>query len=186
MAGTGNMTEREQVAASVLAYGKALVPDRFPRPDAMTLQAWASALGDLRVPSQVWPEAIEWWSLNTVGDRMVTPRELKDAARHVIRGVWEADPEKRAILENHRIARLRAREARGELPPGTAPESPSDTAMGAIEARSDATAQQLQRLKDGIRDRARARRVAEQINGTDRGDLFATANEPPEPRQNES
>ena len=179
MAADRSMTERDKIAKSVLAYGKALVPDRFPKPDPLTLQAWSVVLGEMRVPPQVWPEAIAWWSMNSVGDRMVTPRELKDAAQHIVRDVWETDPEKRRVLEVHRAARLREREQRGELPHGTAPEVPGDTSMVAIEARSEGTESRWRELRAGIAQRARSRREQDKNNAAgDRG-LFADMNKQP-------
>lgn len=151
---------RRALAAHILARGKALAPDRFPKPSPDTVNAWALVLAEIAVPDQVWPEAITWWSLNTAGDRMVTPRDLKDAAYHV-RDQWETDPDKRRILEDHRVARLRQREAAGELPAGTAPETPADTNVVQIEARRDETAGAWKRLRAGIEARATARRNAE-------------------------
>jgi hypothetical protein len=164
MAGDRTLTDREQIAANVLAFGKALTPDRFPKPTPIALQAWALVLGEVRVPSGVWPEAIAWWSMNSVGERMATPRELKEAALHIIRDVWETDPEKRRILEEHRAARLRRREALGELPPGTAPETPGDGQQAAIEPRREETAGRWKELRAGITARAQARHEAERHN----------------------
>ena len=161
MAGDRSLTPQEQVASNVLAYGKALVPDRFPRPDPLALQAWAMVLGEMRVPPQVWPEAIAWWSMNAVGDRMATPRELKEAAEHIVRDVWETDPVKRRVLDEHRAARLRAREARGELPPGTAPETPGDGPLALNPGRSEEGESAYKRFRAELAARSRARRVAE-------------------------
>jgi len=161
MAGDRSLSDREQIAANVLAYGKALVPDRFPKATPISLQAWATVLGEMRVPSQVWPEAIAWWSMNSVGDRMATPRELKEAAQHIVRDVWETDPQKRPLLDAHRAARLRRREAAGELPPGTVPETPGDGQQAAIEPRREDTEARWKELRAGIAARNKARREAE-------------------------
>lgn len=161
MAGDRSLSDREQIAANVLAYGKALVPDRFPKATPISLQAWATVLGEMRVPPQVWPEAIAWWSMNSVGDRMATPRELKEAAQHIVRDVWETDPQKRPLLDAHRAARLRAREARGELPPGTAPETPGDGPLALNPGRSDAGEESYRNFRAELAARAQARRAAE-------------------------
>lgn len=161
MAGDRTLTDREKLAATVLAFGKSLTPDRFPRPTPEALTAWGMVLGEMRVPADVWPEAIAWWSMNSASDRMATPRELKEAAQHIVRDVWETHPEKRWILEEHRSSRLRAREARGELPPGTAPEAAGDTGMVAIEPRSADTTNRWRETRAKIAQRARERRVAE-------------------------
>lgn len=161
MAGDRALTEREKLAATVLAFGKSLTPDRFPRPTREALVAWGMVLGEMRVPAEVWPEAIAWWSMNSASDRMATPRELKEAVQHIVRDVWETHPEKRRILEDHRAARLRARESRGELPPGTAPEAAGDTGMVAIEPRSADTTTRWRETRAKIAQRARERRATE-------------------------
>lgn len=178
MAGDRALTDREMLASKVLAFGKSLTPDRFPRPTPEALTAWGMVLGEMRIPAEVWPEAIAWWSMNSAGDRMATPRELKDAAQHIVRDVWETNPEKRRILDAHRAARLRAREARGELPPGTAPETAGDAGMVAIEPRSDSTASRWREVRSGIAQRARDRRIAER-EAAGSGELFEDMNKQP-------
>lgn len=178
MAGDRALTDREKLAATVLAFGKSLVPDRFPRATPEALIAWGMVLGEMRVPAEVWPEAIAWWSMNSATERMATPRELKEAAQHIVRDVWETNPEKRRILDAHRAARLRAREARGELPPGTAPDVPGDTGMAALEPRSDGTAKRWKDIREGIAQRARDRRIAER-EAAGSGELFVDMNKQP-------
>ncbi|MCH6197468.1 hypothetical protein MHT86_08165 [Corynebacterium mastitidis] len=85
----------------ILAAGKSLAPDRFPRPDADTARLWGETLSRVPLPAAVWPEAVRVWCLEMVGDRMVTPRDLREAA-YVVRDRWEADPARREALAAHR------------------------------------------------------------------------------------
>lgn len=118
--------EKLRLAGQVLGYGKAVAPDRFPRPSEETLAVWADTLGSIRVPVGVWPEAVRVWATDFVGERMATPRELKEAARVVV-SRWESDPVRRRELGAFREARRVQRdrelaegtfgEVRGYLPP---------------------------------------------------------------------
>lgn len=87
----------------VLSAGKVLAPDRFPQPDGegVTATAWGEILSRVPLPPQVWLEAVKVWCLEMAGDRMVTPRDLREAA-YVVRDRWEADPARREALAAHR------------------------------------------------------------------------------------
>lgn len=95
------------VAKLVLTKGKHLAPDRFPAPNPDVAEAWAEVLERIGLPWQIWPEAITWWSMNVAGDRMITPRALKEAGI-VIRDRWEngRNPEKLELLATSRHRRL--------------------------------------------------------------------------------
>lgn len=113
------MTEDEltRLAMHVLSRGKLLAPDRFPKPDMAIAEAWGRILGRLNVPVEVWPEAVDLWASERIGERMATPRDILNAARDV-RDRWERDPQRRQLLEQRRLARRDARDAaleRGEL-----------------------------------------------------------------------
>lgn len=92
---------QNELAAYVLEYGKRLVPDRFPSPSAEIVSAWGDVLGGITLPPQVWPEAVKLWATELVGDRMVTPREMKRAAKLVVER-WEHDPVRKRELAAHR------------------------------------------------------------------------------------
>lgn len=104
--------ERNQMAA-ILAKGKALAPDRFPAIPAekqaaeATLDAWREALSIVALPEQVWLAAVTMWATSLVGDRMVTPRDLIQAA-YAVRDRWEQQPQRKALLDEYRLARLNA------------------------------------------------------------------------------
>lgn len=108
--------QQRELAAYVLEYGKRLVPDRFPQPSAEIVDAWGDVLGGIPLPLQVWPEAVKLWATELVGDRMVTPREMKRAAKLVIER-WEHDPVRKHELAAHR-ERLRVERDR-QLAEGT-------------------------------------------------------------------
>ncbi|WP_291478463.1 hypothetical protein [Corynebacterium sp.] len=169
--------EKIEVAKNVLAMGKAIAPDRFPALSAESARAWALVLGDIAVPADVWDEAVSWWALNGVGDRMATPRELKDAAYHVVKNVWEVDPEKKVELERSRREIIRQKAARGLLPLSAVPPVGDDPQL-AIEPRSDSTASHWREVRAGIAQRARDRRIAER-EAAGRGELFEDMNKQP-------
>ncbi|WP_408927076.1 hypothetical protein ACKFR5_03070 [Corynebacterium marquesiae] len=93
--------QQRELAAYVLEYGKRLAPDRFPQPSAEVVDAWGDVLGGITLPMQVWPEAVRLWATELVGDRMVTPREMKRAAKLVVER-WEHDPVRKRELAAHR------------------------------------------------------------------------------------
>lgn len=101
-----------QTVAMILAKGKALSPDRFPAVPAgdgaeLVLESWREALSIVALPEQVWSAAVTMWATSMVGDRMVTPRDLIQAA-YVVRDRWEQQPARKAILDEYRLARLNA------------------------------------------------------------------------------
>lgn len=109
--------EKTRLAAMVLQRGKVLVPDRFPQPSRETAEAWGRVLGSRNLPVEVWPDAVDLWAAENVGDRMVTPRDLLQAARSVL-DRWKSDPVRREFLEARALALRDARDAaldRGEL-----------------------------------------------------------------------
>lgn len=96
--------QKRQLAAAILGKGKALAPDRFPQASPEVAQAWAEALGrdfDALPFPRLWDEAVILWATRLVGDRMITPRELRDASR-VIRDRWDGDPRLRQVLNEQR------------------------------------------------------------------------------------
>ena len=80
------------------------------------MDAWASVLEGMPFPTEVWPEAVKLWATELVGDRMVTPREMKRAAKLVVER-WEHDPVRKRELAAHR-ERLRMERDR-QLAEGT-------------------------------------------------------------------
>lgn len=102
-----NNQEKGQLTIEILKRGKSLVPDRFPQPNGDTAKAWFDALSPLMdsLPNeQLWLEAITVWSMELVGDRMATPKEIKQAV-YTVRDRWEADPQKSRVLAEARILR---------------------------------------------------------------------------------
>lgn len=97
------MKSSEELGKYVLAAGKKLVPDRFPRPDGDTARLWGEMLATVPLPAEIWPEAVKVFCLELVGDRMATPRELREAA-YIVRDRWESHPAKREALKVHREA----------------------------------------------------------------------------------
>ena len=102
------MNPSEQLTANIFALGKSLCPDRFPKPATEALTAWARVIAGWNFPLEVWPEAVMFYAENLATDRMATPKDLKTAAKHVIRR-WETNPQRRAVLKR---ARERARDER--------------------------------------------------------------------------
>ncbi|CAM5349405.1 hypothetical protein [Corynebacterium variabile] len=174
--------EALDIAARILDTGKAIVPDRFPatRGEAgeRTLAAWADVFADAgaNYPPEVWAPAVRSWAARSVGERMVAPREILNAAREVV-AVWEGDPEKAAFLDRHRNAYLSRREAAGALPVGTTPVNPPDARTAAISAHQGNGRARARAFMDELatrnlaalddpdatpHDRARARKRAEE------------------------
>lgn len=168
--------QKIQLAVNILKLGKQLAPDRFPKPNLDIAEQWAFILDEIHVPWEVWPEAVRWWSLNTVGDRMVTPRELKDAA-YMVRDRWTTDPEKKRILDRHWMEHLQWKAQQGLIPPSSVPESADDDSQQRALPRSQATTETLEQFLAGVRQRRieKNRRVSE----ASRGELFTNANKQP-------
>lgn len=99
------MNDQEKISktAEILTLGKALAPDRFPKPSREAGAAWAKSLDRLfdQMPEEIWEEAVHVWAMELVGNHMITPKELK-AAVYVVRDRWESDPTKREILNTQR------------------------------------------------------------------------------------
>lgn len=100
-----NELDAKRAAMIVLTRGKQLAPDRFPTLTAETAQAWADALRRYSLSEQLWLDAATTFCTEKVGDRMVTPLDIVEAAR-VAKSRWEQSPEGRAELAK----------ARGEAP----------------------------------------------------------------------
>lgn len=114
------MTPQEKInkTSEILTLGKSLAPDRFPQPSKGAGAAWAKALDRLfdNMHPDIWDEAVTLWAMELVGDRMVTPRDIKDAA-YAVRDRWERDPLKAKILEDDRRKRQEQRDR--EIADGT-------------------------------------------------------------------
>src|SRR5690625_646625 len=100
-----NEHEKLVLAGAVIDLGKNLTPDRIPAPNEDVIKEWAIVLGSINVPRDVWLDAVRLWAVELAGDKMVTPRELKQAAKTVL-SRWESDTVKRQKL-NERRERLR-------------------------------------------------------------------------------
>ena len=111
-----NRAEKLELAGAVLKFGKSVAPDRFPRVSEDVVGMWAEVLGSISVPKGVWPEAVKLWATELAGEKMCTPRDLKQAAKAVI-ARWESDPERKVVLSAHREARRVQRDR--ELAAGT-------------------------------------------------------------------
>lgn len=103
------MTPEQKTAliVAVLRKGKAAVPDRFPQANAETTKSWLDMLSpvmDIFPIPELWEEAVNVWAVELVGDRIATPRELKQAV-YVVRDRWEKIPEKSRVLEQRRLYR---------------------------------------------------------------------------------
>ena len=82
-----------------------MAPDRFPTLETETVQGWADALRRYTLSEQLWLDAATIFCTEKVGDRMVTPLDILEAAR-VAKTRWEQSPEGRAAIAK----------ARGEAP----------------------------------------------------------------------
>jgi hypothetical protein len=105
-----------EVAKRILTVGKRLAPDRFPQPALEIAETWELALATVNLPPQVWEDAVLLWCTELVGDKMCTPRDMIGAAR-TVRDRWESDPQRRQILEAHRVECQNRNYARAGLEP---------------------------------------------------------------------
>ena len=105
-----------EVAKRILTVGKRLAPDRFPQPALEIAETWELALATVNLPPQVWEDAVLLWCTHLVGDRMCTPKDLI-AAAYTVRDRWESDPQRRQILEAHRVECQNRNYARAGLEP---------------------------------------------------------------------
>ncbi|MDK8505581.1 hypothetical protein [Corynebacterium accolens] len=145
--------DAQELAAYVLQYGKRLAPDRFPQPSMEAVNAWAGVLAGMPFPREVWPEAVKLWATELVGDRMVTPREMKRAATLVVER-WERDPQRKRELDAHREARRVERDR--QLAEGTFGEVRGYRPREVEAPQSQPSVQDIQ----AIAERLRARRGA--------------------------
>lgn len=96
-----NPVQALELAASILHMGKSLVPDRFPQQSQETAEEWALIIGRMtNIPPAVWPEAVRLWATEHAGDRMITPKELRQSAKDVMKR-WEVDPVRGPQLKAH-------------------------------------------------------------------------------------
>lgn len=125
----------KEIAKAVLAKGKAIAPDRFPKPSVETAQGWAEALAGVSLPAEVWRDAVLIWCTERAGDRMVTPRDIKEAA-YAARDRWEQDPRKAQFLAEHRQQRLNDNYRRMGLDP-VPPDSGLDRTLAASQRKDE-------------------------------------------------
>ena len=140
--------EKIELAGNVITYGRAVAPDRFPVPTEHVVTVWADVLGSMSFPRGVWPEAVRLWATELTGERMCTPRDLKQAAKAVVLR-WESDPVQRRVLAEHREARRVQRDR--ELAAGTFGEV-RGYARPALEARPVVSDGVLERAQDCVSD----------------------------------
>ena len=149
------------IAATILADMRGIYPNAR-KPDPAIAQAWATALARSRrtYPAAAWREAVTVWAVSH--SEPPTPHDIIVSAGQVI-DAWQSDPRRSKELESFRNANLRAREARGELPAGTAPESPSDGQPVPIETMGKHAAgrKAWENLRAEIRRRREAEAAAE-------------------------
>lgn len=102
--------EKLRMVAHILDKGKLLASDRFPQPSKEVTAAWADAFSDMfdSFPPQIWSEAVVVWSMEMATDRMVTPRNIRDAA-YVVRDRWLSDRVKGPWLRKWNETRIEAR-----------------------------------------------------------------------------
>lgn len=101
--------QAEELVSQIFVMGKTICPDRFPREDPDVMAEWAEIIGPMNFPVQVWPHAVRYWSAEIAGNRMITPKELKQAAKAVLKA-WEDDPQWRPILRARRAELERQRD----------------------------------------------------------------------------
>lgn len=100
-----NQDQAEDLALAILEKGRYLAKDRFPKPDAKTVQAWSEVVGRYDLAPRLWSEAVTIFCTEKVTGRMVTPLDIIEAAR-TAKTRWEQSPEGRAAIAK----------ARGEQP----------------------------------------------------------------------
>lgn len=110
------MNERIEFMKRLIGAAEKLAPNRVPNGDDDMLRIWSEIIPLDRYPERVWIDAVIRWGRSD-GEFMEVGT-LERHARQIVRE-WEGDPRKRGVLEDHRNARLRARETSGALPPGT-------------------------------------------------------------------
>lgn len=140
------------VARAILTKGKALVPDRFPQPAREVAEVWAEALGTVSLPWQIWNDAVILWATERVGDRMCTPKDLREAA-FIVRDRWEQVPEKAAILDKARQQRLDDNYRKYGLPPVPKDDPPNRTLTGEQPSNEQVLAETRRRAQNGNQTR---------------------------------
>lgn len=148
-------TNRREFIKTLVARAKVEASDHVPAANPHFIDIMVERIPLEIFPPKLWLEAVDHWADN-VQEGLLKPKDLMRAA-YAIRDRWEAQPEKREVLNQLRQARLDQRVRRGELPPGTTPAK-------ALES----TANQDPRTKDQIKKdffaelaRRRAEREAE-------------------------
>lgn len=101
-----NHNEKLTLTVRILKRGKDLASDRFPKPNPTVAQVWTDAMGrvfDIFPFPEMWDDAVDYWSVEMVTDRMATPRDIKDAV-YEVKLRWNRDPQRSAVLQQHRDA----------------------------------------------------------------------------------
>lgn len=103
---------RDQVKL-LLARGKAVLPDRFPKPDPTVVDMWHATLQNRVLPAEIWGDALCVWvtELAPQGTGICGPGNILMAVNVVLKR-WEADPVMRRHLEKHREQQRQVREHR--------------------------------------------------------------------------
>lgn len=111
--------QRREFIKQLVTRAKIQAPDRFPANDPHLVDLWVE-----RIPLEIFPPHLWWEALDHCVDHvegeLIKPKHFMKSA-YAIRDRWEAQPEKREVLNRMRQARLDARVKRGELPAGTTP-----------------------------------------------------------------
>lgn len=138
--------EKINLANNVLRAGKAISPDRFPKPSRDVVAIWADILGSIHVPVEVWPDAVKLWATEVTSQRMCTPAELKRAAKVVLER-WESDPVRGPQLRAHRQALQDERDK--QLAAGTFAQVRGRKPR-AVEAKKPVSPEVLQKALDSV------------------------------------
>ena len=96
-----NQDQAEELTLDILEKGRYLAKDRFPVPDAKTVQAWAEVVGRYHLPGWLWLEAVTIFCTEKINQRMVTQLDILEAAR-VAKSRWERSSEGRAAIAKAR------------------------------------------------------------------------------------
>ena len=152
------MNNRIEFMKRLIAAAEKLAPNRVPNGDEDMLRIWSEVIPLERYPERVWIDAVIRW-----GKREGEFLEVGTLERHAraIAAEWDAVPTKRQALDHHRNARLSAREAKGELPPGTT-FSGQQTATQRV---SGPTQAQRAAIKQAVK-KAREKRLAREGRAT--------------------
>lgn len=146
------MNARIEFMKRLIGAAERLAPNRVPNGDEDMLRIWSKVIPLERYPEHVWIDAVIRWGKRE--GEFLEVGTLERHAKAIVRE-WEGIPSKRQAIEAHRSARLKAREAKGELPPGTTFSVPQ-TATGRV---SGPTKAQREAIKEAVK-RAREKRLA--------------------------